>query len=487
MISEEGITVTGFQSTNPNITELMTDYNDLPWWQEVTNRTGISFDWTMASFASVEEQFNLLVAASDLPALVGEADYYKEGIASAVENDIFVDLSGYLDAYAPDYKAITQQDGIRQSVYDEAGQITTFYQIGMEEFVPNNGVFIRGDMLEAQGLEVPQTYAQYEDVLLKLKDAYDLEAPIFHFTDNNQWLSSGKGVKLGFSLNEQGECVYGPVEDGYREYLKIMSKWYEEGLIYHDFYAIPDGQNIGYMIEYMSTGKSAATFGYCEFAGMIQLEEGQNFVAGYLPRDTEGEQLHLTEGVDKKLATGVAYAISTNASEEEIQNLCMLMNYFYTEEGALLANYGTEGETFEYRDDGTPWYTDLIIHNSDGLTQTQALIYYIGYMVPAYADYTKYNISSLTTWADFVDAWGTADNANDMPQVSLTTEDVENYANVASDVETYLDEVLIKFIIGDMDIHDDAVWAEYLSTLDSLGVQTMIDIYAAALERYQNA
>ena len=294
-------------------------------------------------------------------------------------------------------------------------------------------------------------------------------------------------MKIGFSVNDAGEAVYGPVEDAYRDYLKIMNRWFEEGLIYKDYYAIPDGQNIGYMVSQMSSGDSICTFGYCEFAAMIALNEGQYLSAGYLPRDVKGEMVHLTEGIDSILAVGVATAIGANSTEEEIQAACMLMNYFYTDEGALLANYGVEGQSFEYQDDGTPWYTDLVLANPDGLTLTQALNYYVGYMVPAYADYTKYNIASLTTWKDFIDAWGTADNAHAMPQVVLTTQETEDYAKAASDVKTYLDEVIIKFVIGDLDVNDDAVWEEYISNMESLGVGEMITIYSNALERYHNA
>lgn len=97
MIAEDGMTVTAFQATNPNMTDLMEDYNDLAWWQEVTRRTGIGFEWKMTPFASAEEQFNLLCASSALPTLVCTANYYSEGIASAVENDVFVDLAPYLE------------------------------------------------------------------------------------------------------------------------------------------------------------------------------------------------------------------------------------------------------------------------------------------------------------------------------------------------------------------------------------------------------
>lgn len=487
MISEEGMVMTAFQSTNPNLSDLVNDYGELPWWQEVAARTGISFEWTMASWASVEEQFNLLIAANDMPNLSLTANYYDDGITSAVENEVFVNLKDYLDEYAPDYKAVVEREDVYPATHDMDGNIIAFYQIAEEEFTPNNGVLFRGDLLEAEGLELPVTYEEYETVLNALKDAYGMASPIFHYPDNSQWLSAGKGVKTEFSLNGAGEAVYGPVTDAYREYLSIANRWYEEGLIYKDFYTIPDGQNINYLVEKMSTGESIVTFAYCEFANMIALDEGQYFVAGYIPRDDASEQVHLTEGVDSKIGLGKAYAIGPNSTEEQIQALCMMMNYFYTEEGALLANYGVEGVAFDYREDGTPWYTDLILNNPDGLTMTQALCFYVGYMVPCDCDYTVYNIASLTTWADFVDAWGTADNAWRFPDVSLTAEEQENYAAAAADVDTYLDETLIKFVIGDLDVDDDAVWQEYLDTMDSLGSGTMIEIYEAALERYQAA
>jgi len=71
-----------------------------------------------------------------------------------------------------------------------------------------------------------------------------------------------------------------------------------------------------------------------------------------------------------------------------------------------------------------------------------------------------------------------------MPTMSLTADEESTYAAAATDVSTYMDEIVIKFMIGDADI--DAQWDTYLDTMDSLGANEMIDIYAAAYERYQN-
>lgn len=484
LLCDDGsLSLSMYQSMVPILTDIE-DFNDLYFWQEVSSRTGVTLEWQMVSFTVAEEQLNLLIAADDLPNIVCTAQYYTDGISSAVENDVFADIADYLEDYAPDYLEIVSQDDVYPVVFDDNGSIVYFYEIGSEEFPPNNGVFLRGDLLAEQGLDIPVTYDEYEETFLALKNAYDMEAPIYYDSSSYpDWIASGLNVSMDFSLDADGNCIYGPVEDNFREYLQIMNRWYEEGLLYQDFYSVSESDSS--LVDYMSSGKSAVAFQYCETIGTVELSgEGEYFSAGYLPRENEDDEIHLSSGIDTKVLTSRCWGIGANSTEEEIQTACMLMNYFYTEEGALLLNYGVEGLSFEYQDDGTPWYTDLIIDNPDGLTQTQAMITYIGWNVPGSADYTKYNVSALTDWAEFVEVWGEADNAWAMPQVSLSVEEEEAYSAVSTDVETYLEEAVARFIIGDLDIDDDAAWENYLEYMNSLGVNTMIEVYSAALERF---
>ena len=484
-IADGDITLTMLQESNPMMGLDIETYGELPFWQEYCDRTGVQIDWKMISMSSFEEQFYLLIAANDLPNINAISIYYNDGTSTAVEDEVFVNLKDYIEDYAPHYYQLIQRRDVHPVVCDQDDNIIAFYEIADEQFPPNNGVIARGDMLEAQGLEMPVTYDEYEDVLTKLKSAYDLEAPLYYYDMAKIVITAGKGIKEGFSLNEAGEVTYGPVTEGWREYLQIAHDWYGKGLIYQDFFAVPTGQEINYMVQHMSSSASAFTYGYCEFAGMIQLTDPDAYFApGYLPRENKDDQVHLSDGVDELVGLSRAYTLGPNSTEEEIQTACMMFNYLYTDEGSLFANFGVEGQAFEYDENGEPWYTDLIINNPDGLTQTQALLCYVGYMVPSHADLLKYNISTVTNWADFVEVWATADNKYGMPQVSLTADEQMRYSAAANDVETYMDETITKLIIGDMDINDDAVWDEYVSTMNSLGADEMIEIYQAAYDRF---
>lgn len=487
LICDDGsISLTMFQIMLPFMTEIE-DFNDLYWFQQLSELTGITFDWNMVAMAAAEDQFNLLVAAGDLPNIVCTLNYYNESISYAAENEVFVDLSGYLEDYAPDYWALVSGEDVYSIVSDENGSIIAFYELGYEDSYPNSGAFIRGDLLEEQGLDVPVTYDDYEETLLALKTAYDIEAPLNFYTDNygGDWLSAGKGVQYDFSLDEEGNCIYGPITDEYREFLSTVNRWYEEGLINEGFYAdvtiasgdLEDALIAGTSITARLDAESVASL-------ESQLEDGQYFVPGYMPRDNEDDVLHLQGSVTDKVNLMTGWALGTTCTEEQIQAACMLINYFYTDAGSEFVCYGVEGVSFEYDENGDPWYSEMITDNPDGLTQIQAVVTYLGNNVPTLTDWSRNNISALSTMTEYLDCWAIDDNSQDMPQVTLTVEESEEYAAVSTDVETYLDEALNKFIRGDLDVDDDAEWQNYLDNMSALGVDTMVEIYTDALERY---
>ena len=51
----------------------------------------------------------------------------------------------------------------------------------------------------------------------------------------------------------------------------------------------------------------------------------------------------------------------------EVEVVARLLDYAYSEAGATLYNFGTEGESYTVVD-GQPVYTDLVLNNPDGMT-----------------------------------------------------------------------------------------------------------------------
>ena len=193
-ISDGSMRLSMLQESNPMMGLDIETYGELPFWQEYCEMTGIEIDWRMISMASFEEQFYLLIAANDLPNINAISVYYNDGTSTAVEDEVFVNLKDYLADYAPHYYQMIQRKDVHPVVCDQDDNIIAFYEIADEQFPPNNGVIARGDLLEAQGLEMPVTYDEYEDVLTKLKSAYDMEAPLYYYDMAKIVLTAGKGV-----------------------------------------------------------------------------------------------------------------------------------------------------------------------------------------------------------------------------------------------------------------------------------------------------
>ena len=487
-LADELLTYTAMGVTNPNMSSFGS-MGDYAIWQRLQERTNIGFEWSEFSMFTISDQHSLLVAANDLPEIVC-GNYYTGGVASAIDEEVYWDLAPYLEEFAPNYYDLIQVDGIRQQVYSDDGYVMFFDEIAEKEFAPNNGILIRQDMLDKVGKDVPVTYDDYTDVLAAFKSEFDMEAPMYATDMDYNVFSAGFGIDSGFSagghggfsLDDDKNLVYSPISDTYKEYLKQFSDWYKNGYIYKDFYCIPFGEANNYRAEYMGADKSAICFCYCEFASQFVFEDSNaTLSAGYIPRQTADQQVHLTDGVDAQVKDG--WCVSTNCSEEKLETLCQFMNYLYTEEGAELCNWGIEGETFEYQPDGSKWFTDEIMNNPE-MTQTQALIFNFMYQGPCYADYTKYNISTLTTWKDYADVWASADNAYKIPTLSLTADEESKFAAASSDVTTYMSEQVIRFMLGEADI--DAEWDEYVSHMESLGCNDMVEIYETAYARFLN-
>ena len=53
--------------------------------------------------------------------------------------------------------------------------------------------------------------------------------------------------------------------------------------------------------------------------------------------------------------------VITTTADEDTMKLCLqMLNYAYTEEGMLYWNYGDEGVSWEYDEDGVPQFTSLV-------------------------------------------------------------------------------------------------------------------------------
>lgn len=482
-IAQEPVTLTVFAGLDSNLTGLVNDYNDNEFFQELERRTGVHLEFIIPASGNEKEAYNLMIASGELADIITHNGYdYPEGWDAAVDDGYYLDLTPYLDTYLKDYNRVRTSDPLMEkSTVTDSGRVVGLHILYTEKQGPWMGMQIRKDWLDELGLEVPVTYDELEEVLRQFKEKKNAYAPLSiganGYMETSHALSAGYGVLEDF-MQVDGEVVYGPVQDGWREYLTMLNRWYEEGLLDPDFMTNGGWQVDTAMVVNGETGVWNAM--YTMISQYESSDPNLEVVPMTSPVKNVGDELHIRR---ENGFVGNAVAISAECEYPEIA--MQLWNYLYTEEGSLLANYGVENDTFTYQE-GTPVLTDKIADNEQySMSQAQAL-----YLMPpsrfgGFYDWTRELAAVPEKDVKAFDIWGVADDAYILPaRISYTSEESTERAKIVAEVSTYMKENSVKFITGVLDI--DAEWDNYVNQLKELGIDRAVEITQAALDRFNS-
>ncbi len=207
--------------------------------------------------------------------------------------------------------------------------------------------------------------------------------------------------------------------------------------------------------------------------------ENCTLVGAYDPVQAEGDALHIRW--QSELVTGEGVAISAACPEPELA--AAYLDYWYSEEGYLLLNYGIEGETYTFVD-GVPTYTEFVTDNPDGYTLTDMTNAYTKTRGAFLVSWERNLVAYTDAQVEAMDIWAYSDNAYAIPNsATLNTEENELYTAYYNDCITYVQETLPAFICGNLALNEET-WAEYIATLESMGIQNCIDAKQSALDRF---
>ena len=474
-LADHDVTLSAFWSYPPWLTNFI-EAQDKPTFVALSEATGVDLDILGVSLFNASEQFALMVASSDYTDIVADFGMQYTGTYDqAIEDEIIYDLKDIIDEHCPNYYGIIHSDdSIYKAVVTNNGNIPAFLTINDENVYIRGGYWINTDMLAQIGADMPETYDQWHDVLVSFRDQLGADGALWidsYATSAD--LTSGYGVKADF-YQEDGQVKFGFIEDGMKEYLTMMNEWYADGLIYHDFYSQMAGADKPdpSLVDGGTSGiwhKAANSFGEYSVASSAISQ----------PILKAGDVNHFSERSDRVQA-GADWAITTNCANPEIA--AMMLDYLYSEEGIMLTNYGIEGVSYELVN-GEPVYTELLTNNPD-MSFNQALAIYALfntagiYNVNTRMDvtYSEEQIASREIWAAH------NDTANNYPSAaSMTIEESEKFYGTYNDIDNYIDENLLAFIIGTTPLSE---FDSFKETLISMGIEDCIAIKQDALDRY---
>ena len=473
--------------------------NEFPCMDYAAEMTGVRLVPTEVPDASSTEQYNLMIAAGDYCDLI-PTNNYSGGIAQAYADDVIIDIGPYFEDNAPNfwaqlqsYTPAEQYDGTTDGVFLTMPGFTM-------SVVSDQGSFTRGDWLDELGMDVPTNEDEFNEMIYTMYETYHPEytipvSPNCSFDWCNSWFDvaiysvSGTALPMYMADYDGGVVGCGLTSPNYRAYLEWLKQLYTDGLVHQDFYVAQMERSATF--NAIGTGNMAY---FPEMADHIDevysYAEDPNFEARPLPI-LVNDQGFIYKTPTAKVGGGGG---GPNRGGNSITVDCAdpayvvrYLNWFYTEDGYLFANYGIPGVAWNYDENGDVEYTDVILHNEQNMNSQMAFNFYGWSFTNTFSIGTRYLDTYDERIRGFIEMWSDTSNVRYTQSIptsaGLDADESNSVVSQIADICAYADEAILKWIVGDKEL-DDASWGEYCDRLESLGLSEVTAVYQKAYDDY---
>lgn len=469
----------------------------LPVWQEVEKRTGVSIKWDVKP----TEQYNPLMrirlaAGTGLPDIVQLPDspvtYAKDGL--------ILPLNSWIDRYAPNIKAFLERyPDIRRLLTAPDGNMYALASVvSGADYTDPSGLLIRKDWLDKLGLTEPTTLDEWHAVLKAFKERDPNGNGIadeIPFSPRYSWgglaevFGHAMGLHLagycrGFDVDELGRVRYGWLDPRAEEFVVRLRRMFEEGLIDAEFMTKKSEK----ILSDISLGLVGATNHFLNATARFNAAVGTpdvNWILALPPGESDDVRFYEKAG---PIAT--YYGISKDAEDPRLA--IQWLDYIYAnEEGARLLAFGVEGLSYRM-EDGKPVFTSFVADHPDGLDPINALRSIGAFPTLPWIRSTDGPLSlqpkallklnpAMEEQARRVEPYMV-----DVPPLRFlleTKEEDEAAAKLSHDINNFVEESILKFIYGTEPID----WPAFTSRLKELGIDKLLAIKQKQYDRYRRA
>lgn len=487
-IVQEKTTLTYWFPWDATVSNVVTNNNEVESVKVMEELTNIHIDYIHPTIGQETELFSVLLSSGDLPDMMylSNGVQYPGGIVTGIADGMFLNINDLVAQYAPNFSKWREYDEEHQKeTISDDGLILGFPMMNDVGEPANLGLCIRQDYLDQIKKEVPTTLDEMHDVLLAAKDQLGISGLLLPskgvFFDSA--LLSAYGVGKEWYQND-GTVLFGPMQEGYRDYLVMMHQWYDEGLIDPNF--VSNGMNDAPTNDLLVSDDVLITETYwgrvvdaMVYNGVTQNEDF--WLTPFAPPvKNEGDHIGIRMYNSSILNQTV---LTKDCSDPVIAT--MWLDYQYTEDAMVLNNYGVEGETFYYDEKGDFQFTDLIMKNPDGRTTTDANRLYVRRNGSGWIDYKRQWLTNPTVkhkdevWA--YDIWNAVPTDWIIPSITMTTDESSEFQSIYADIKTYVEETTVGMIMGTTPIDQ---FDAFVGQLKEMGIERAIEIEQAALDRY---
>jgi len=473
---------------------LMDEYSnwkESPFHSYLQDETGIEIDWKFpVKGADNNQAYNLLLVENELPHMIAKANMYPADAKQLADDGLIWDLTDYLPIYAPDYWELLnlpENATLKKMHTAEDGRIYSI--VGLDEATtssPYQGIMLRQDWLKECGLEIPKTTEEFENVLKTFKEKYGAVLSSTSSQLRRSSLSSLTGCNGGIEAkfyHVDGEVKFAQNEPQYKEYLTLLNKWYNEGLLDKDLLG-NDNNTVRAKVLANEVGVVASAqsqlLNYSQDAE--EQKTGSDWVGISVPTPDGELSTYVPDLKPNYKGVGLAAVITKTCTEEELAMALRFWNYGFTEEGSIYWWKGKEGVCWEYDANGNMVQTEFAANHPLGSSELPkrytgawgAGIYY-GHTYEIEKTQPRLVYNARVAWRSNTTAAETT-----LPAIAFTAEEQQQYNDLFTAISTYVDEMAFKFITGEESLDN---FDAYVETLNKMGFDTCRELTQTAATR----
>jgi len=506
------VSLTGLTACNKNESK-SGDNNTITWWvanqaapiaksydeiaamQEIQKKFDVDIEFVHPSTEQSSEQFNIMAASGDFKDIVSHNwNAYTGGPVKAAKDGAITVLDEYLDEHMPNLsKLMSENPDINYLARCYDGTVCV-----LPGCTDNNitraifGPMIRKDWLDKLGLEVPTTMEEWYTVLKAFKEkdpnGNGVADEIPFETDGTatfmRFSRAYGGTDDEFFVDGNGKVKFGFIEPEYKEYLREMNKWYEEGLIEPEYAA----SNSAALDTKMISDIGGAFIGYSgsSMSKYIAAARAENpdyqLVAVQWPT-TNGGAPYCGYPYQKGGTPGSGMAISK--TNKNIEKSLQIIDYLYSDEGSEFMSWGIEGKTYERTPEGNK-FTDYVMKNPENKSPIEAITAYALTQYPLALNRSDAFVMLNTAFdeqREAMELWNQSDLSRIIPSLTISPDEQSEITKVMDDIYMYRREWIHKFVMG---VEPIDKWDEVAQQIRDMGIDKAIKVYQKAYDRYAN-
>lgn len=472
------------------------NFKELEYFQKLEEETNVIINWNMSSDDGWKEKKSLLFAGNTLPdAFYGQDILTDVDIIKYASQGMLIPLNNLIEEYAPNIKAILDENPqYKKQITAPDGNIYSLPTINELNPTTHDKWFINKTWLDNLGLEVPTTKEELETVLQAFKDGdpngngdTSDEIPFSFRMSSSDPYNRQQGIQSLFGtfgqlddvyhfIVKNGEVVYTPQTEPYKEAISWFHSLYEKGLL--DQEAFTHDFNV-YVAKIQDPAKIVGMF--LGWSGNATAAANKDDYVAMAPLvNVNGEQIWRT--VDAKIISKGSFAITSNAEHPEV--LMRWIDQSYEGETSLEICQGLIGHVLEKTSEGRYHQMQL----PEGVTLDTAIHDYSpgndGTFAMMKSTIDNLDLNANLTERKELDAFYSKYNvpADEMyPNVFFTEAEIEEIGVLQTDIDSYVAQKYAGWIVeGGV----EKEWDAFQKKLEDMNISRYIQLYKDAYARY---